>query len=182
MTFDFRLPACHRPTDSFERLAVAGRSTRCRGFGLVEMLIGASVLAVVLYGISNFFQTTLLASRSTQAQIQGDYLLEEGVEIAKHFRNASYADSFGKMSTSTAYYFSWDGANWATTTTSTLIDEKFERKFTIADVTRDANSDIAPSGTYDPDTKLITMSVSWWSGTATTTRSIQAYIMNIFTN
>ncbi|MBI5077863.1 MAG: hypothetical protein HZB11_00650 [Candidatus Yonathbacteria bacterium] len=152
------------------------------GFGLVEMLVGAAALSVAMFAVSGFFQTTLVASRTTQTAIQGDYLLEEGMEALKLFRDTSYANSLGKMSTTTTYYFSWNGTTWATTTVNTLIDGKFERKFTISDVKRDANEDIASSGTYDPDIKLVNVSVAWKSGTGTTTRSIQTYITNIFNN
>lgn len=154
-----------------------------RGFGMVEMIIGASVLSVSLLGISNFFQMSLRASGATQAAIQEDYLLEEGVEAMKLFRDMSYTNNFFKMSTTTTYYFSWNGTSWATSTVNTFIDEKFERKFTLADVKRDVNSDIAASGTYDPDIKLVTVSVAWSSPVVgTTTHSIQTYITNIFNN
>lgn len=153
-----------------------------RGFGMVEMVIGAAVLSVSLLGISSFFQTALRASGTTQAAIQGDYLLEEGMEATKIFRDLSYTNNFFKMSTTTTYYFSWSGTNWATTTMNTFIDGKFERKFTLADVKRDVNSDIAAAGTYDPDIKRVTVTVSWRGPTSTTTHSIQTYITNIFNN
>ena len=153
-----------------------------RGFGMIEMLIGASIFSVALFSISNFFQTALRVSGTTKAAVQGDYLLEEGMEAIKLFRDMSYTNNIRNMSTTTPYYFSWNGTNWASTTVSTLIDGKFERKFTLADVKRDANSDISASGTYDPDIKLVTVSVAWRDATATTTRSIQTYVTNIFNN
>ncbi|OIO30945.1 hypothetical protein AUJ77_01230 [Candidatus Nomurabacteria bacterium CG1_02_43_90] len=146
------------------------------------MLVGAAVLSVSLLGISYFFQTTLRASGVTQSAIQGDYLLEEGVEATKIFRDMSYTNNFMKMSTTTTYYFAWNGTNWATTTTNTLIDGKFERKFTLTDVKRDLNNDIATTGTYDPDIKLVTVSVAWSGSLGTTTRTIQTYVTNIFNN
>lgn len=153
------------------------------GFGMIEMIIGAAVLSVSLLGISNFFQLALRTSGTTKSAVQGDYLLEEGLEAIKIFRDLSYTTNLRNMSTTTTYYFSWSGTNWATTTTNTLIDGKFERKFTLADVNRDANSDIAVSGTYDPDIKLVTVSVAWVEpATGTTTRSIQTYVTNIFNN
>lgn len=149
---------------------------------MVEMLVGAAVLSVSLLSISSFFQTTLRASGVTQTAIQGDYLLEEGVEVTKIFRDTSYMNNFMKMSTTTTYYFVWNGTNWATTTTNTLIDGKFERNFTLTDVKRDVNNDIASTGTYDPDIKLVTVSVIWNGPLGTTTRSIQTYVTNIFNN
>lgn len=152
------------------------------GFGMIEMVIGAAVLSVSLLAISGFFQTALRASGTTQAAIQGDYLLEEGMEATKIFRDLSYANNFLKMSTTTTYYFSWSGTNWATTTVNTFIDGKFERKLTFTDVKRDVNSDIAATGTYDPDIKMVTVSVAWSGPLGTTTHTIQTYITNIFNN
>lgn len=156
---------------------------RKKGFGLVEVVIGSAVLSVSLLAISGFFQTVLRASRVTESAVQGDYLLEEGVETLKLFRDMGYAVNLKNLSTSTTHYFLWTGTAWATTTTNTLIDSKYTRKFTIGDVKRDANSDIATAGTYDPDIKLATVTVVWWSPVVgTTTRSIQTYITNIFNN
>ena len=154
-----------------------------KGFGLVEIVIGSAVISIVLLGISSFFQTSLRASRAIESSIQGDYLLEEGVETVKLFRDISYTTNLKNMSTTTPYYFSWTGTDWATSTTNTLVDGKYERKFTLTDVKRDANSDISASGTYDPNVKLVTVSVAWWAPVVgTTTRSIQTYLTNIFSN
>ena len=105
-------------------------STR-RGFGLIEVVIGSAVLSVALFGISGFFQTVLKASGITESAVQGDYLLEEGMEVVKIFRDMSYTSNIKNMSTSTTYYFSWNGTNWATTTTKTIVDNKFERNLTF---------------------------------------------------
>jgi len=153
-----------------------------RGFGMVEMIIGAAVLSVSLLAISTFFQMTLRASGLTQEAIQGDYILEEGVEVLKIFRDISYSSNFITMSTSTPHYFVWNGTSWATTTVNTFIDGKFERKFILDDVKRDVNGSIASTGTYDPNIKLVTVTVSWSGPLGTTTRSIQTYLTNIFNN
>lgn len=159
-------------------------STRAsHGFGLVEVVVGSAVLSVALLSISTFFQVTLRASRETEAAVQGSYLLEEGVEVVKLFRDMSYSGNLRNASTTTAHYFLWDGSAWATSTVNTLINGKFDRTFTVADVARDANSDITAVGSYDPNIKMVTVSVSWWSPVAgTTTRSIQTYVTNIFDN
>lgn len=156
--------------------------TQKRGFGLIEMLIGAATLSVALLGISDFFQSTLNVSGRTQAAIQGDYLLEEGVEVLKLFRDEGYTTNLKNLPVGATHYFAWTGTNWATTTANVYIDGMFERGFTVANVNRDANDDIATVGTNDPNTKLVTVSVAWREKTGTTTRSISAYLMNIFNN
>lgn len=153
-----------------------------KGFGLVEVVVGSAVLSVALFSIANFFQTALSASKNIESVTKGSYFLEEGVEVVKLFRDMSYSSNILNMSTTTPHYYSWNGTSWATTTVNTLIEGRFERKFTLSDVKRDANSDIAVAGTYDPNVKLVTVNVSWLSPIGTTTRSIQTYVLNIFNN
>lgn len=157
---------------------------RSLGFGLIEVVIASAVLSVSLLGISSYFQATLRASRATESAVQGDYLLEEGVEVVKLFRDMSYTNNLKNMSTTTNYFLSWTGTTWASTTVNTFIDGKFERKITFTDVNRDVTTkNISSSGSYDPDIKLVTVFVSWWNPVVgTTTRSIQTYVTNILNN
>lgn len=154
------------------------------GFGMVEIIIGAAVLSVSLLGIANFFQSTLVVSRTTSAMIQGGYLLEEGVEVVKLFRDEDYSSNISQFSTTTPTYLIWNGTAWATTTVNTFIDGKFERSIIAGEVARyeggEAGGDIAPSGVFDPNTKLITVTVAWQTKGATTTKTIQTYVTNIF--
>lgn len=152
-----------------------------RGFGMIEMIIGSAILSVSLLGISAFFQSALKTSNVTGLSIKGDYLLEEGVEAVKFLRDAGYANNISALGTGTPHHLVWNGTNWATTTANVFIDGLFERSFTVTNVTRDINDDIA-AGINDPDTKLITVSVAWGAYGATTTRSIATYIMDIFNN
>lgn len=154
-----------------------------KGFGLVEVVIASAMLSVSLISISGFFQTALRASNITGSAVQGDYLLEEGVEAVKFMRDSGYTSNIKSMSTTTTYYFAWSGTQWSATTTRSLVDNRFERKLTFFDAYRDVNSDIAASGTYDQNTKRIQVSLAWWTPVVgTTTHSIQAYVTNIFNN
>ena len=165
------------------RIWSPSHSTRF-GFGLVEVVIASAVLSVALLSISGFFQATLRASKHTEGWVQGSYLLEEGVEVVKLFRDMSYTGNLKTMSTTTNHYFLWNGTGWATSTVNTFVDGKFERKYTLTDVKRDGTTkDISATGNYDPDIKLVTVSVSWWTPVVgTTTRSIQTYVTNILNN
>lgn len=149
---------------------------------MVEMLVGTAVLSVSILGISSFFQGALSVSNSTQSVFQGDYLLEEGVEAVKLLRDEGYTSNISMLSTTTPTYLSWDGTKWATSSVNSFIDGKFERAIIAVDVRRDASDDISVSGTVDTNTKLITVSVAWNAKGATTTKTIQTYVMNIFNN
>ncbi len=157
----------------------------CRGFGMVEIVIGSAILATTMLGISSLFQVTLKASRTTQSVLQASYLLEEGIEAVKILRDAGYANNILTLSTTWPTYLAWNSitSRWVATSVNTFIDAKYERVLTVADVKRDdVTHDISVLGNYTPDTKQITMTVSWSEGGATSSRSISTYITNFFNN
>lgn len=152
-----------------------------RGFGLIEILVGSAILVTALWGISAYYQTSLQVSRTTAQIVQASFLLEEGIEVARFFRDTGWAN-VGAPADGTVYYLAFNGTSFATSTTVTsLVGGVFEQKLTFNDVYRDLNDDITTSGgTLDPNTKKVTIAVSWWNRTATTTRSISTYFTNIF--
>ncbi|MEK9182160.1 MAG: hypothetical protein AAB781_01055 [Patescibacteria group bacterium] len=151
-----------------------------KGFGLVEIIIGSTILTVSLIAISTYFQKSLQLSQDSGKTVQASFLLEEGIEAVKFFRDTSWVNISG-LTAGTSYFFQFDGTKWATTSANVFVDGVFERKLTIDNVPRDVNDDIVSSGgTDDPDTKKATVSVSWLGRNGTTTKSISTYITNIF--
>lgn len=151
-----------------------------RGFGLIEIVVGGAVLATSLMGISSYYQQSLRVSRSTAQLVQASLLLEESLEVAKFFRDTGWAN-ISTPTTGTTYYLSFSGTNWATSTTNTYIDSVFERTIRFDDVYRDGTDDIVTSGgTIDTGIRKVTATVSWWDRTATSTRTIETYLVNIF--
>ena len=67
---------------------------------------------------------------------------------------------------------------WLATTSQIIIDGVYERYFTVEEVYRDANDDIVPSGTQDPDTLAILVRVSWQERGRTHTVEIASYLTN----
>lgn len=139
-----------------------------RGFGLVEIVVASAILSVVMIDVFNLFQASRKTSKATEEENQVNYLLEEGVEALKSFRDISYSANFNNFSTTTPYSFRWDSVSnsWASTTAVSYIDSKYIRTFSISDVKRDTTThNIATTGTtaYDPDVKLATVSTTWYS-------------------
>ena len=151
-----------------------------RGFGLTEIIIGSAILTTSLLSISLYYQQSIKVSRSTAQVAQASLLLEEGLEVAKFFRYTSWIN-VSAPATGTTYFISFNGTNWATSTTNVFIDGMFERTIRFDDVYRDGNDDIVSlGGTLDTGTRKVTATVSWRDRTATTTRVIETYITNIF--
>lgn len=150
------------------------------GFGLIEIVVGGAVFAVSILGISFYYQQALSVSQKTGRIVQGSFLMEEGIEIAKIFRDTSWTNISG-LTPGATYYLTWTGTKWATTTTNTFIDNVFERTLVVDNINRDGNDDIVSSGgTLDAGTKKVTVSVSWNEKGATTTKTVSTYLTNFF--
>lgn len=152
------------------------------GFGIVEVLVVAVIISLVLVGLhATTVQALRLVQQSTK-RTQATFLAEETIEVLRAMRDTSWTSSFGTLSAGTNYFLAFNGSAWNISTANIFIDDLFERKFVIENVNRDANDDIAASGTMDPNTKKITATVSWLSQTGTTTQSVNTYITNLFQN
>ncbi len=147
------------------------------GLALVEIVIGAAIMTVGILAINISYNTYLQYALANQHNVEAANLLSEGEEVFSIFRYKDW-NYIGKLSTTTTYYLTFT-SDWATTTTPVYVDGMYLRSIIISDVKRDGNDRIATSGTYDPYTKQITVTVSYYQGHATTTKTISAYIANI---
>ena len=112
---------------------------------------------------------------------QANFLLEEGLEAARIWRDTSWTN-LGDWSSETEYYLIWSSGKWATSTINTFLDGKFERKIKLEAVSRDGDSDdiVVNGGADDPGTKLITAAVAWRASGATTTKTVSTYLTRLF--
>lgn len=141
------------------------------------MVVGISVLSISLVGVGAVAQRSLVLSRQSLQETQANFLLEEGSEVVRSFRDGGWVN-ISNLSTTTTYYLAY-GSTWATTTTASTIDNIFTRTITVSDVKRDVNDDIAASGTSDSGTKKISVALSWSNGIATSTKTVQFYLTDI---
>ena len=149
---------------------------------LVELLVAMTIVLaviVVLVAINTFYVRT---ARNNIKQIKAFYLAEEGIEALRYLRDLGWSENVATLTLGTPYYLEFDGAMWLPTTTAIYVDGEYERTFTLTAVNRDANDQIAVSGTNDPETFKTTINVSWSSGTSTTTKTLSSYVNNLFQN
>ncbi|MCR4306825.1 MAG: type II secretion system GspH family protein, partial [Candidatus Yonathbacteria bacterium] len=107
-----------------------------RGFGVVEIIVGASVISIALFGLVSTFQNSLRISRETGRIIEARFLTEEGLEAMRIMRDGGWSN-VGSLATSTPLYLVFSGGTWATTTTQTFINRTFLRSVVVEDVRRD---------------------------------------------
>lgn len=150
-----------------------------RGSTLLEVLVVAGILASIALGV---FGSLSLLSRFHQKNmltIKGQLLAEEGIEAVRYLKASGWS-TLSNIPKDTPRYLAVLPSSWSVTTTPEVIDGAWYRSFILTSVYRDASSDIVSSGgTVDPNTLLITSSVSWaWRG-STSTASYQSYITNL---
>lgn len=155
-------------------------TTKNIGAGLVEVVVGVSLILVTLVGLVSAYNLFLKAALKNTEIVQANFLIEEGLEVVRVIRDSGWTSNITPLSQGTEYDVVNDAGEWKATTSISLIDGKFYRVVNIFDVLRDGNDDISISGTPDPNTKLFTVTVSWLEGNATSSRSLSTYLTKIF--
>ncbi len=158
---------------------MSNTSRRKKGVGLIEVIIAAAILTLIIVGIASVYRIMLRSSGEVLRGTEAQFLLEEGFEAVKVMRDTAWA-RVGSTTPGTSYTLVWSSNTWNTTTTPALIDGIFDRRVVFSRVYRDAEDDIAQSGTLDAETYGVTVSVSWRTQSGTTTRSLGSYIGNLF--
>jgi prepilin-type N-terminal cleavage/methylation domain-containing protein len=154
-----------------------------KGFALVEVLVASAIILLFISALSGAYSLYIRTAFSNLRKVQAALLSEEGIEVVKTLRDSSWATNIAPLSSSTPYHITFSSGAWKATTTKIYVDGIFDRTFTVGDVYRDSLSDITSSGgTYDPNTRVVTVSVAWQNHGATTTKSIATYIANLFVN
>lgn len=137
-----------------------------RGFGLLEIIIAVAIIAGSLFALA---EVSTLAVRITQAALaeqQAVFLAEEGIENARLTRDTSWAKLLASSGTETI--------------------NTFTRAVTLEDVyRRNSDDDIVPTSssdpkTLDPNTKKVTVTVSWQTQKGTANTTLSAYLTNLF--
>lgn len=151
-----------------------------KGISLIEVVVGTAVILLVLTGLIAAYGLYIRAGFSSLNTIQSAYLLEGGVEAVTTLRDQGWSANIANLTIGTNYYLVWNGTRWTAVTTPTLIDAVYDQHFTLGNVYRDANDNIAASGALDSGARLLSVFVSWRGVAGTTTKSVATYLMNLF--
>ncbi len=136
-----------------------------KGISVIEILVAVAILAIALVSLLELVGFSLRASNLVKQTIQAKNLTQETIEAVRNFRNQTSwdIDGLGVLIMDNAYHLETTSDTppaWTLVAGEETIDI-FTRKVVFGTVFRDANDDIADSGTEDPDTKIATTTVSW---------------------
>ncbi|KKS04991.1 MAG: hypothetical protein UU58_C0002G0003 [Candidatus Nomurabacteria bacterium GW2011_GWA2_41_25] len=146
---------------------------------IVEILIAVSIITVSVLAAMAVAQKSIYISRQAFHATQAAFLLEEGAEAVRILRDNTWTNISG-LTAGTNYYPTFSGGTWILSGTADTVGI-FTRVVSVANVNRDnITKDISSTGTDDPGTKLVTITVSWPEGGVAVNKTLQFYIIDIF--
>ncbi len=146
---------------------------------MVEVLVAVSIITLSILAAMEVTQKSVYVARESFHATQAGFLLEEGGEAVRIYRDNAWSN-ISALVNGTTYYPTYSAGTWTLSTTPNTIGI-FTRTVTIASVNRDnTTKDISAVGTNDAGTKLITITVSWNEGATSVSKTLQFYITNIF--
>ena len=149
------------------------------GFMIVEVLVAVSIITVSILVAMLVAQKSIYVSRQAFHTTQAAFLLEEGAEAVRILRDNAW-NNISSLNSETNYYPTFSGDTWILSSTANTVGI-FTRTVATANVNRDnTTKDISSAGTNDPGTKLMTVTVSWLEGGTPVMKTLQFYIMDIF--
>src|SRR3989344_3093590 len=149
-----------------------------RGSMLIEAIVVVSVIIISILSALSVTQKSISLARQSLHQSQAAFLLEEGAEAVRIMRDNAWSN-ISSLTLSTDYYPAFSAGTWTLSLTPSQVGI-FTRKVVISSAYRDANQNLASSGTLDSQTKLVTVTVSWMEGEQTFSRTLQFYLTDIF--
>jgi len=158
------------------------------GYGLIEVIVAAAIISTTLVTLAGAAQIAFRAVSQTLSKTQGEFLVEESLEVARVLRDVSYASEILPRTTGLVYYpnFSTTTNTWTITSTNPgAVHDIFTQTVLFYDVFRDANKDIVasttPGATLDPDTKEVVSRVVW-NGGGDESIEMRTYMTDLFDN
>ncbi len=148
------------------------------GITLIEIIVALAVVLTACVGLLRLasFQTkaTTLASQETRAY----FLADEALEATRIVRDGGWS-SVTSLLNGTRYYPVVQSGTWTLSNSNPGAINGYTRFITLYQVFRDANGNIASSGTADANTRRVQAQIQWTpEGGGTQTISLETYITN----
>lgn len=160
-----------------------------QGFSIIELLVGAGIVTLSMSALLGFLTFALTTSSFLQQQAEASALAQEALEAVRNVRDGTgwndddpqnQYDGLGKVQTGVAYHSALSQdvpPRWQLLSGPETLSI-FTRSVVFENAQRDVNNTIAASGIQDPDTKKVTVTVSWTARTKAHDVAVVAYFMN----
>lgn len=153
---------------------------KSNGFTIVEIIVVVAVIIAAFTAVLGFFAFEAKIAERSRMRLQAISFIEESIEAVRNFRDNSTwtdADGIGPLAIGVDYHPASSSDGWDIDPGNEIINE-FTRAIVFNEVSRDANDDISDSGTNDPNTRKVTVTIAWTDRQGSATESLITYITN----
>lgn len=160
------------------------------GISIIELLVGASILTMSLSALLGFLVFAFSTASLVKQQTQAITLAEGALEALKNFRDGTawnvddpqnQYDGLGKAQTGVVYHMGVSGDTPPRWQLLSGIETAgmFTRSIVLENAQRDVNNNIVTAGGIDdPDTRKVTVTVSWQAKTTPQEVALVSYFTN----
>lgn len=146
-------------------------------------MVAISLATIILVGMTQVITTAVENTERERRTIEALNFAEEGIEALRAMRNESWSANIQPLANGVDYYLAVSGSSWSATGANPgLLFGRYERKLRFSQVFRDGNDNISSSGTLDPNTRRVALTVGWRERGATTTIILDTYLTNFLNN
>jgi type II secretory pathway pseudopilin PulG len=128
-----------------------------RGMSILEVVIGAAIIMILTTAIGGAWQTYISLTKVSGEKNQASLQIEEASDALRFMRDSSWATNLATLTLNQPYYLVWNNGYSLTSTATTT--NNLTRTIVFSSVSRNGQDDISSSGTIDPKTKKVTISV-----------------------
>ncbi|MCK5122590.1 MAG: hypothetical protein KAQ87_00335 [Candidatus Pacebacteria bacterium] len=155
-------------------------NSKQNGYGLIEILVVASIGIMVFLGVSGCLNTFLKITMQNVSTTEALFLAKSSLEQARVVRDEDWAN-ISSLNIGDSYHFDSNGASpekWIAQS-GTKSEDKYTIWIVVSEVQRDGSDDIVSAGTYtDSNTLKITSNVSWLTADGTKQITLFEYLTN----
>ncbi len=153
-----------------------------RGISVIEIVVSAAIIATAVTGIAGAWQLYLKVSNLSNRYAQATMLVEEASEALSVMRDTNWTSTINSLAVNTTYYLYWNGASYTGTTTQQISQNNYIRTIVFQPIVRDANFNIATSGTTDLKTRKVIITVYPFGSASTTLAQAELLLHNVYNN
>jgi hypothetical protein len=149
------------------------------GQTLFEVLVGITIGAIIIGGATGVISLSLRSSLQNKSYQVVASLNQELADNVTVFAEANWRNIYDLSKSPAQYYLTATSTGFVATSGAENIvadGTAYARSFTVENVNRDANGNIADSGTDDPSTQKITVTTSFNIGGEPITVSFIKYL------
>lgn len=129
-----------------------------KGQLLVELLIAIGLSSIILPALLTAFVTSREGKVQEAKRVGAVAILREATDATRSVKNK--ADNWVNFAVNGTYHHALSGSAWSLVVGSETVGD-FTRQIVISDVYRDSSGNIVSSGTVDPSTKKVIITISW---------------------